>query len=92
LSSSARRPLDLHLLDRFDRIIGADDVVADAILEVTVDLHVEGHLLLGAAVAFRQSQRIAQGLVVGHRHPQGEGLVRHGAQLVAVEVRQLALI
>ncbi len=68
--------LDLHLLDGLHRIIGADDVVADAIFQVTVDLHVEGHLLLGAAVAFRQSQRIAQGLVMGHRHPQGaEGLV-----------------
>ncbi|MNT32652.1 hypothetical protein D3C72_1685460 [compost metagenome] len=74
------RQLDLHLLDGLHRIVRADDVVADAILEVTVNLHVEGDLLLGATVAFRQSQRIAQGLVVSHGNPQGaEGLVRHGA-------------
>ena len=67
--------------------------MTNAILEVAIDHHIEGHLLLGVAIAFRQPQRIAQLLVVMHRQTQGsQSLVGHGAQLVGIQIGQLAAV
>lgn len=85
--------LNFHLFDGLDRIVGADDVLTDALAQVLVHRDIELNLTLRPLRIFRQAQHIAQVFVIRHGQTQRtERLIRHRAQLVAIHIRQLAAV
>ncbi|MNV65541.1 hypothetical protein D3C71_1582390 [compost metagenome] len=58
---------DLHLFDRFDRIVRANDVLANTFTQVLINRHEELNFALRTFWIFRHTQHIAQMFVVRHR-------------------------
>ena len=82
---------DLHLLNRFHRIVGADDILADTLAQMLIHGDKELDFAFRAFRIFRNTQHIAQMFVIRDRQTQrAERLIRHGAQLICGQVSQLA--
>ena len=83
--------LNLHLLDRFHRVIGADNILADTLAQMLVDGNEELNFALRALRIFRDTQHVTQMFVIGDRQTQRtERLIRHRTQFVGREIGQLA--
>ncbi len=69
---------DLHLLNRFHRIVGADDILANTLAQMLINGDKELDFTLRAFRIFRNTQHIAQVFVIRDRQTQRpERFIRH---------------
>ncbi|MNZ98195.1 hypothetical protein D3C78_1174720 [compost metagenome] len=79
--------LDLHLLDSFNRIVRADNILTNTLTQVLIHRHKELNFAFRTFWIFRHTQHIAQMLVVRHRWAQRtQCLIRHGTQLITGKI------
>ena len=62
--------LNLHLLDRFHRIIGANNILTDTLAQMLVYGNEELNFALRTFRIFRDTQHVAQMFVIGDRQTQ----------------------
>ena len=70
--------LDLHLLDRFHRIIGANNILTNTLAQMLVYGNEELNFALRTLRIFRDTQHVTQMFVIGDRQTQRpQRLIRH---------------